>query len=140
MNGLGVLAAGAVALCLVFAGGPALAAGAPKEKGDDGPHAIQIGAFTFLVEMPLYKQYIVASISVELKDKESADKLEQSENFVRLRDAALTEMIATRPTSATGEVDVDRMTERVEEALSAWVPSLKGVEIALLGRHNVPRR
>ena len=139
MNCVKVLAACIAALFLA-ASLPAQAAGAPKAAVDAGPQKVDLGAFTFLVETPLTKQYVVAAISIVLEDQAAREKYERAQYLVRLRDAALSEILGADHNPIGGDVDLDFLSSRVRMALATWIPSLADVEIALLGQYDVPRR
>ena len=111
-----------------------------RPPSDAGPQKVDLGAFTFLVETPLTKQYVVAAISIVLEDQAAREKYERAQYLVRLRDAALSEILGADHNPIGGDVDLDFLSSRVRMALATWIPSLADVEIALLGQYDVPRR
>ena len=135
-----VLALG-IALAPAPQAGVALAAASSDIKSSsDAANSVDVGAITFAVETPRHTQYLVAKIVFRFDEESEAERFRDARHIVWLRDMVLTGVRDARPNYVTADVDVDVLRGRIEKMVVAEVPTLKELDIWLLGRRNVPRR
>ncbi|MEL6782476.1 MAG: hypothetical protein AAFU41_06035 [Pseudomonadota bacterium] len=132
---------------LLFAAAPApntgaafAAAASVTKLPTETATSVSIGAISFAVETPRHTQYLVARIMFEFGEEAEAERFREARKIVWLRDMVLTGVRDVRPNYVTADVDLDVLRDRLEKVILTEVPSLEGIEIALLGRRNVPRR
>ncbi|MEM9972728.1 MAG: hypothetical protein AAF771_01010 [Pseudomonadota bacterium] len=101
---------------------------------------VDIGAITFAVDTPRHTQYLVTKIMFHFADESEAERFREARNLVWLRDMVLTGVRDVRPNYVTADVDLEVLRKRLEKLVIAEVPTLQEIDVALLGRRNVPRR
>lgn len=129
----------------LFIVAPASAAAAFKSgdragHGEQTGHAVDIGALTFSVDSPMYKQYVVTKIAVEFLDADEATNYREAGKIIRLRDVVLTTLLDIRPTNVETEIDQEDIQAKLHRVLVKEVPSMHSVKVAILGTRSVPRR
>ncbi|MDG4648655.1 hypothetical protein P6F26_09365 [Roseibacterium sp. SDUM158017] len=122
------------------AAGDDLEAGAPQTLGTVEVASLSLGSFTFPVEQPRHVTYVVARLSAGFAGEDAALHHSEPENLVRLRDAVFDAVLDARTDAATGEVDLEALSARLERTLSGRMPELVSIDVSLLGTRDVPRR
>ena len=120
------------ALCL-----PALAEDAiPAPGGAE----VDLGALTFPVEGVREVTYVVARVAATFASASEADRHDDPEGIVRLRDAALGAVRDTRPGEVIGPVDVAAIERRLHRAIGRRALGLEGVRFDVLAVRTADRR
>lgn len=141
MRYLALLSALLIALAPKPHTGMAFAAAASDTKlPRETATTVDIGAISFAVETPRHTQYLVTKIMFRFGEEAEAERFREARKIVWLRDMVLTGVRDVRPNYVTADVDLDVLRDRLEQLVLAEVPTLEEIDIALLGRRNVPRR